>query len=78
MIVTRTGSGDGDQTLRFRNQNYSTTLGEHAPVNTQVITVELENPPAGVTYSIASGNEAQGFRIDNNGKLNTFLPTLKS
>ena len=71
-MVTQTGSGDGDQILRFKNQNYSTTLEEHSPVNTQVLTVELENRPAGVTYSIASGNEAQGFHINNNGKYLTF------
>ena len=68
-MVTRTGSGDGGQVLRFRNQNYSTTLEEHAAINTRVITVELENPPAEVTYSIASGNEAQALYINNNGKL---------
>ena len=69
VMVTRTGSGDGGQVLRFRNQNYSTTLEEHAAINTRVITVELENPPAEVTYSIASGNVAQALYINNNGKL---------
>ena len=70
VMITRTGNGDGDQPLRFRNQNYSTSLEEHSPVNTRVITVELENPPAGVSYSFASGNEAEGFSISGEGVLN--------
>ena len=62
-MIARTGSGDGDQQLRFKNQNYSTSLHEHSPINTKVITVELENPQSGVTFSFASGNEAEGFNI---------------
>lgn len=67
VMISRAGSGDGDQQLRFRNQNYSTSLEEHSPVNTRVITLELENSPTDVTFSFASGNEAEGFYINNNG-----------
>lgn len=61
--------GPIEHTLQFKNDNYSTSIQEHAVEGTEVIQVALHSPPSGgVTYSFASGNHDNAFTIDNNGK----------
>lgn len=66
VVEITVGTGGGNSLL-FKNQNYTATLHEHAPVGTRVITVELQNQPSDVTFSFASGNDDNAFTINTAG-----------
>lgn len=59
--------------LRFKQQQYTTSLNEHSPQTSEVQTVEAEHYGGGlggtITYSIVSGNEGQTFSINSQGRL---------
>ena len=67
-VVEITVGTGGTNNLVFKNQNYSTSIHEQARYGTQVIRVELENQPAVVTFSFASGNDDNAFTINSLGR----------
>ena len=67
LVEIRVGNAAGYATLTFDRDEYSTDLQENAAVNTPVLRVRARHPntpTAAISYTFASGNEADIFNID--------------
>ncbi|VDH90723.1 protocadherin-16/23 [Mytilus galloprovincialis] len=77
-VVLVTVGSPSTSGLRFKQQQYTTSLNEHSPQTSEVQTVEAEHYGGGlggtITYSIVSGNEGQTFSINSQGVISVKNP----
>ncbi|XP_052077487.1 protein dachsous-like [Mytilus californianus] len=77
-VVLVTVGSQSTSGLRFKQQQYTTSLNEHSPQTSEVQRVEAEHYGGGlggtITYSIVSGNEGQTFNINSQGVISVNNP----
>ena len=67
LVEIRVGNAAGYATLIFDREEYNVNLQENAAIDTEVLRVNARHPntpTAAISYTFASGNEADIFSID--------------